>query len=247
MAAKHSYAELDVTLSRVADEKADAVAEVVAVVRGKEAERTPPEAIRVLNAWYLKGQTVSEGVRAAGASVPLVGGLAAGLSGETLASLDRTMVYLLALADLHGLDLADQERRKTLLMAVLLGDEGAELAAGAISGQGGRWARGLASGLPLAKVGRLARVGGGNPLLAALVAKAVGGGLSVAIAASGEAVRAQAVVLQASRAFGEPPELFPGQAPRATAEPLPASAVYARALARTLHKARQRARESDRD
>lgn len=227
-----SYDEFDGYLTRVVIDDADAVAEVVATVR--RGDRTPSEAIRALDAWFLRGQTRDAGVRAAGASVPLVANLTGtDPADEQRTSLRRTMIYLAALAELHGVDIADTDRRKALVSAVLLGDEGASLASGAL-GQGGRWARGLASA-------PMARLAGGNALVATLVHKIVDGGVSVALASSGEAVRAQAVVMQARRAFGEPPALFPGQ--EARAEAAPNSVIYARALARTIHKARQRARE----
>lgn len=239
-----SYDELDATLTRVAAEKSDAVADVVAVVRGRSAgvDRTPAEAIAVLNSWYLRQQATDAGARAAGRTAQ---GLVSALRPEAAASLDRTMIYLLALADLHGVTLDDEERRKTLLMAVLLGDEGAKLATSALTGTSGTWARRLV-GLP--------RVG--NPLLGQLVGMALNTGLSVAMAAGGESIQAQAVVTQATRAFGEPPTHFPGQKPRtprpttsprtrsamgsAAAEPMTTTGVYARALARTIAKAKKR-------
>lgn len=231
-----TYEGMDATLTRVASEMPDAVADVVAVVRGRRAgaDRTPAEAISVLNAWYLRNQATDAGVRAAG---PRAQGVAGALRPEATASLDRTMVYLLVLADLHGVTLDDPERRKTLLMAVLLGDEGAKLATSALTGPGGAWARRLVG---------MSRVG--NPLLGQLVGMALSTGLSAAMAAGGESIQARAVVAQAQRAFGEPPALFPGQKPRTPPsrpaprpgprpidEPSPTSA-YARAWARTVHK-----------
>lgn len=249
-----SYDELDRTLTRVATEHADAVADVVRVVRGGSSgeDRTPAEAIRVLNGWYLRQQATDAGVRA----VPgRVGGVVGALRPEPMASLDRTMVYLLALARLHGVNLDDPDRRKALLVAVLLGDEGARLATSAVvgSGSGAAWARRLVS---------LPRVG--NPLVGRLVGAAVDTGLAVVLAAGGESIQARAVVAQAQRAFGEPPAAFPGQPPRASrlaaspspgpvpkpvdrsamgaaaAEPMTASGIRARALARALHKAKKR-------
>lgn len=224
-----SYDEMDARLTRVASDNADAVAEVVAVARGRSAQfdRTPAEAIRVLDGWYLKRQATEAGARAAGV-------------GPATASLDRTMVYLLALAELHGVTLDDPERRKALLMAVLLGDEGAKLAASALTGQGATWARRLVS-LPRA----------GNPLLGQLLGKALDTGLSVALAAGGESIQARTVVAQARRAFGDPPAAFPGQrlsrpgkpGPRPINEPSSTS-PYARALARTLHKVKKGNRDA---
>lgn len=221
-----SYEELDATLTRVATEMPDAVADVVAVARGRStgADRTPAEAIRVLDGWYLRQQATDAGARAAG------------LAAAPTTSLDRTMVYLLALADIHGVTLDDPDRRKALLMAVLLGEDGARLAASSLTGSGAAWARRLVS---------LPRVG--NPLLGQLIGKALDTGLSVALAASGESIQARSVVAQARRAFGEPPATFPGQRPAApsatrprtsTLGPSPTSA-YARALARTLHKVKK--------
>lgn len=229
-----TYEELDARLSVVAADASDAVADVVAVARGRStgADRTPAEAIKVLDGWYLKHQATEAGARAAGV-------------GPATASLDRTMVYLLALADIHGVDLTEPERRKALLMAVLLGDEGARLATKALTGQGATWARRLVS---------LPRVG--NPLLGQLVGKALETGLSVALAAGGESIQARTVAAQAHRAFGAPPATFPGQRPRASTprpeprqrprpidEPSPTSA-YARALARTVNKIKKAGRDT---
>lgn len=232
-----TYDELDAALTRVAAEKADAVADVVRVVR--QGDRTPREAIRVLNGWYLRQQATDAGVRA----VPgRVGGVVSSLRPEPMASADRTMVYLLALGQIHGVDLDDPERRKALLVAVLLGDEGARLAGSAVAGsavaQGGAWARRLVA-LPRA----------GNPLVAQLLSAAVHSGIAVALGAGGESIKAQAVVAQAARAFGTPPAAFPDQdAPAAPPvsrrthmgaaadEPITTSGAYARALARTLNK-----------
>lgn len=205
-----SYEELDAALTRVANEMPGAVTDVVAVARGRSAgaDRTPAEAIRVLDAWYLREAQ----------------------------SVERTMVYLLALAEMHGVTLDDPQRRKTLLVAVLLGDEGARIARSALTGSGATWARRMVS---------LPRVG--NPLLGQLLNHAIDTGLSAAVAKGGDAVQARAVVTQARLAFGEPPATFPGQRPRTPPRtsgtgsglgPSPTSA-YARALARTIHKAKK--------
>lgn len=228
-----SLEQLDASLARVAAEDCAVVRESVDAVRGKARTRTPAEAIRVLNAWYLRGEAVDGGLRAAKAEIP--GGRALAATGdELLTSLDRTVVYLLALADLHGLDIVDAERRKTLVVGVLLGDEGAQLASTVYQDYGTRWARGLAA-RGVAQVTRTA-----NPLLGQLLAHAVRTGLAMTVSAGGDVIRAQGVVTQAARAFGPAPATFPGQQPRTTREPRPNSVVYARALARTIHKARKR-------
>ena len=223
--------DFDAFLTRVAQEDAAAVSEVVAAVRRDD--RTPALAISALDGWFLRGQTVDAGVRAASDAVPLLGGTTA--ADEPVASLRRTMVYVLALARLHGIDLDDPERRTALVTAVLLGDEGARLASEGLAGEGGRWARRLG-------VTRLAR---GNPLVGVLVTKIVDGGVAVALASGTEAVRARAVVAQARTAFGTPPDRFPGQRPRRPSElPPSATSAYARALARTVHRQKKRWRGS---
>lgn len=223
--------QLDASLARVTAEDGAVVRECVDAVRGQDRTRTPAEAIRVLNAWYLRGEVVDGGLRAARAEIP---GAAGGSDADVLTSLDRTAVYLLALADLYDLDVSDADRRKALVVGILLGDEGANLASGVYHEYGTRWARGLAA-RGVAQVTRTA-----NPLLGQLVAHALRTGVAVTVAAGGDAIRAGSVVTQAARAFGPPPALFPGQEPRAPQDPPPNSVVYARALARTIHKARKR-------
>lgn len=233
--------DFDAFLTHVATEDAAAVREVVATVR--RGDRRPAEAIKALDGWYLRGQAIDAGVRTAASAVPLLGP-AAPEAGEPLASLRRTAVYLLALADLYGVDLDEPDERKALVSAVLLGDEGASMASEALGAQGGRWARQLGA------TRAVSRLAGGNALVGMLVQKVVDGGVSAALASGSEAVRARAVVQQARRAFGTPPARFPGQKPRAAASgPRPAdppsnTAIYARALARTIHKQRKRLKGS---
>ncbi|MFW6597885.1 hypothetical protein ACQBAU_17505 [Propionibacteriaceae bacterium Y2011] len=228
-------AAFDAYVTQITTEDYGAVTDIVKAVR--KPGRPPAAAIRVLDSWYLQ-QAKEASMRAAGANLPLSGDRM--VADDARASLRRTAIYLMALTELHGLDISDVERRKTLVAGILLGEEGADMASSVLLSQGGRWAQSLATGRAVSMLG------GGNPLVGMMLGRIVDGGMSAAMAGGSEAVRAQAVVMQARKAFGEPPDLFPGQRRvKPKPEPTPKSAIYARALARTIHKARKRAGGSE--
>jgi hypothetical protein len=198
-----------------------AVAAYVAKARRNKPNATPAEVIAALDKQYLL--TVGgTGAAAGGAAfVPGIGTAASLATGaaEAIAALDASVLYTLAVAEVHGLRMEDVERRRTLVLAVVLGEGGTQLMQ-KVTGRSTPWAKTLADSLPLPKLGPLnqtlvrwfvkryaARQG------ALAFGRALPLGAGVVIGAVGNVVTARAVIRSTERAFGPPPSHWPEAAP----------------------------------
>ena len=98
---------------------------------------------------------------AVGASAIVPGiGTAAGVAlsgGQVLANLEATMLYVLSYAEATGVEVDDVDRRRVLLMAVLLGESGTALVEKAFGNTDARWGTVLAEGAPAEVVRRVSR------------------------------------------------------------------------------------------
>ncbi|SDU83318.1 hypothetical protein SAMN04488544_0665 [Microlunatus sagamiharensis] len=105
--------------------------------------------------------TVAGSSAAVGASAIVPGfGTAAGvaLSGaQVLATLEATMLYVLSYAEATGVAVDDVDRRRVLLMAVLLGKDGTALVEKALGNSDARWGTLLANGVPAQVVQQVGR------------------------------------------------------------------------------------------
>jgi hypothetical protein len=194
-----------------------AVVAHIAKVRRNKPNATPAEVIAALDKQYLL--TVGGTGAAAGgiAVVPGIGTAASLTTGaaEAIAALDASVLYTLAVAEVHGLRMEDVERRRTLVLAVVLGEGGTQLMQ-KVTGGSTPWARTLADALPLRKLGPVnqtlvrwfvrryaARQG------ALAFGRALPLGAGVVIGAVGNVVTARAVIRSTERAFGPPPPRWP--------------------------------------
>lgn len=105
--------------------QAPAVKAYVARLRRSNPEATPAEIITKLEGRYLAAVMASGAAVGSAAAVPGIGTLAAlsAVAGETVVFLEATAVFVLAIADVHGIPLEHRERRRALVLAVLVGDE----------------------------------------------------------------------------------------------------------------------------
>jgi hypothetical protein len=193
------------------------VASRIAKIRRNKPDATPAEVIAALDKQYTitVGGT---GAAAGGAAfVPGVGTAASLATGaaEAIAALDASVLYTLAVAEVHGLALADVERRRTLVLAIVLGEGGTKLMQ-KVTGRSTSWAQGLTDTLPLGKLGPL------NQTLvrwfvkryitrqsALALGRALPLGAGAVVGAVGNVVTARAVIRSTERAFGPPPLTWP--------------------------------------
>ncbi|MDL9937055.1 hypothetical protein QSJ18_09910 [Gordonia sp. ABSL1-1] len=134
-------------LDRAQRLQAPAVKKYVDGLRKKYPDDSPAQIIERLEKRYLSAVTGSGGAVGAAAAVPGVGTVTAfgAISADTVFFLEASALLALSVAEVHGIPLHDNERRKTLVLTVALGEEGV-VALGRVVGSRG--------------VGALRRLGG---------------------------------------------------------------------------------------
>lgn len=207
-------------LERSTRVQAPAVTAYVRRLRDKRPDATPAEIIASLEKHYLAAVMASGAAVGSAAAFPGIGTLAAmsAVAGETVVFLEATAVFVLAVAEVHGIPAEHRERRRTLVLAVLVGDDSKHAVADLLGTRrtSGAWLSDGAATLPLPAVSQL-----NNRLLRFFVKKytlkrgaiAFGKLLPVGIGAVvggvGNRLMGKKIVGNARRAFGNPPPRWP--------------------------------------
>ena len=106
--------------------QAPAIRTYVDRLRRKYPGASPAEMVTRLEKHYLAAVMASGAAVGSAALIPGVGTLIALslIAGETALFLETTAVFILAVAEVHGVSVTDKERRRTLVLAALAGDDG---------------------------------------------------------------------------------------------------------------------------
>ncbi len=199
------------------------VAGYVERLRRRKPDATPAEVIESLERQFLTAVTGTGAAIGGTATAPGIGTMSAlALSaGETVAFLETSGVFVLAVAEVHGVHVDDVERRRALLLAVLLGETGSAIMEKATGKAAAHWAKALPDKIPRAAVEHA------NKQLAKWVARRYGArqgavvlgrlvpfGVGAAIGGAANIAIGKAIVGATRRAFGPAPAQF--------ATPLPA-------------------------
>ncbi|MCP3425331.1 di- and tripeptidase [Rothia sp. AR01] len=195
-------------------------------MREKHPQDTPGQIAKRLERAYLRDVTVGGGAIGASAFVPGIGtATSIGLSFVAVGGyLERTALYCQAMAELHGVHLQDPEKARTMVMALMLGEDGASLMegllgqAGRVSGTSSKWALMLGNqskGSTVAKTIRnmfikrfLARQSG------AALGRALPFGVGAVVGGGANFSLGRHVIGATHEAFGEAPEAFPSSLDR---------------------------------
>ncbi|WP_159460479.1 hypothetical protein [Lentzea albidocapillata] len=96
----------------------------IARARQRNPEATPAEVIGTLEKMYVSALASTGAAVGGAAAAPGVGtGIALALSaGEALSSLELSALYVLSVAEVHGVPLDEIERRRILVLGILLGE-----------------------------------------------------------------------------------------------------------------------------
>ena len=187
-------------------------------LRERNPHASPAQIIALLEKQYLLAIATSGGAVGAAAAAPAVGtGVATALTtGEIAAFFAASAAFSLAVAEVHGIAVEDTARRRALVVATVLGEQGARTV-GAETGLGTRtWAKGLLINMPTTTIRRVntalarrlvrrqaARQG------ALALGRLVPFGIGAVIGVTGARALGRTVVTGAQRAFGPPPTHFP--------------------------------------
>lgn len=187
---------------------------------------------------YLIAVTGGGALVGGAAVVPGVGTAAAlGLSAAaTIGFLEATALFSTSLAELHGVRLVDPEKASTLVMAIMLGEEGTALlsslsgqAAGQGKGPTQAWGSLFARRAPLAGFGSVRERMQAMFLRTllkkqgtALLGRALPFGIGAVVGGVGNRIMGRAVVANAKEAFGPMPLVIPGELGGPADSPAPA-------------------------
>ncbi|CPR09741.1 membrane protein [Mycobacterium bohemicum DSM 44277] len=180
----------------------------------------PAEVVAKLERRYVAMVTVSGMAVGAAATIPGVGTLSAlsAAAAETVAFLEATAFYVLALAVVYGIPADHRERRRALVLSVLVGDNSKRAVADLI-GPGrtnGAWVAEGMSALPLSSMSLL-----NSRLLktwvkrytvrrgALMFGKMLPVGIGVVVGAVGNYLAGRRIARNARHAFGAPPARWP--------------------------------------
>ncbi|CAJ1580769.1 hypothetical protein [[Mycobacterium] wendilense] len=217
-AAAHVLSRIIETGSRL---QAPAIRAYVERVRAKSPDATPAEIVARLEKHYLAAVMGSGAAVGSAALVPGVGTVLALslVAGETALFLETTAVFVLAVAEVHGVSADDKERRRTLVLGALAGDDGKNAVA-RLLGPGrtnGAWLAEGAATMPLPALSQV------NTKLmkyfvkkyaikrgALVFGKALPVGIGAVIGGVGNRLMGKRIVENARAAFGPAPTTWPG-------------------------------------
>ncbi|MGV0835926.1 hypothetical protein [Mycolicibacterium thermoresistibile] len=212
--------------------QAPAVRNYVGRLRDKYPEAGPAEIVTKLEKRYLGTVMTSGAAVGSTAAVPGVGTIAAlsAVTGETAVFLEATAVFVLAIAEVHGIPLEERERRRALVLAVLVGED-SKGAVRELLGRrrtSGEWISEGAATLPMPAVStlnsRLLRYFVKRYTLkrgALAFGKALPVGVGAVVGGVGNRMMGKKIVANARMAFGPAPSRWP--APLHLLPPLPDS------------------------
>jgi hypothetical protein len=183
---------------------------------------TPSQVIASLERQYLSTVSAIGGVSGAAAAAPAVGRSAELLVNvvEVGAFIEASALFCLAVAEVHGVQIDDLERRRTLVMGVLMGTGGSQFVEKAAGRTGPHWAKALVKAVPMAKIDAVNDVLGrwfstkyGDNRGIIVLGRDLPYGIGAAIGAGGNAVLGLMTVRGARRAFGPAPQDWPSKPP----------------------------------
>src|SRR5689334_317246 len=137
-------------LDNGAQVQAPAVARYVKKLRDAHPGESPAQIIARIEKLYLNTVTGSGTAVGAAAAVPGVGTVTslAAMSAETAFFLEASAVFTLAVAAVHGVAPEDRERRRALVLAVVLGETGMEIVEKSVGHSAKNWGGLLAGKIP---------------------------------------------------------------------------------------------------
>jgi hypothetical protein len=214
-------------LDRAINTQTPLVRKNIARARQRNPEAPPARVIRNLERMYVSALTGSGAAVGATAAAPVVGtGVALALSaGETLSSLELSVLFALSIAEVHGVRIEEIERRRTIVMGIMLGGSGSSTIAKISERTGQHWARQIVAKVPAETLRQINKVLGRNFVTkygtkqgVIVLGRVAPFGIGAVIGGGANAALATLSVRAGRRAFGPPPESWPASEYSAVAE-----------------------------
>ncbi len=207
-------------IERGARVQAPAVEAYVQRLRRANPDASPAEVVTKLEKHYLAAVMASGAAVGSAAAFPGIGTIAAmsAVAGETVVFLEATAVFVLAVAEVHGIPAEHREHRQALVLAVLVGED-SKGAVRDLVGPGrtsGEWIGEATAALPLPMVSQL-----NNRLLKYFVkryalkrgaiafGKVLPMGIGALIGGGGNRLMGKKIIANSRTAFGPAPSRWP--------------------------------------
>lgn len=211
---------LSAIIERSSRVQAPAVKAYVDRLRSQRPDAAPAEIVTRLEKHYVAAVMASGAAVGSAAAFPGIGTLTAlsAVAGETVVFLEATAVFVLATAEVHGIPADHKERRRALVLAVLVGDDSKHAIADLLgSGRtSGAWLSDGAATLPLPAVtqlnSRLMRFFVKKYTLkrgAMALGKMLPVGVGAVVGGVGNRLMGKKIIGNAQKAFGPPPPRWP--------------------------------------
>ncbi|WP_199422829.1 hypothetical protein [Actinotalea solisilvae] len=189
-------------------------------LRRRNPYASPAQIITLLEKQYLLAVSTSGGAVGAAAAMPAVGtGVGMALTTTEVGTFfAASAAFSLAVADVHGIGVEETARRRALLMATVLGEQGASTVGSEAGINGRAWAKTLLVNMPTQTIKRvnsaltrrlIRRQAGKQGALA--IGRLAPFGIGAVVGATGARAMGRTVVQGAYKAFGPPPATFPRQ------------------------------------
>ncbi|RKQ34883.1 di- and tripeptidase [Kocuria tytonis] len=200
------------------------VVKVLKHLRAQHPDETPEQIAKRARKLYIRSVTAGGGAVGATAAVPGIGTIASlGLSSVAVAGyLEATALYAQAMAELHGVEPQDEQQNRTMIMALMLGEDGQALmgqllaSSSASKSVSSKWGLMLGKSSDSSKrfdVGRTVRNMFIKRFLArqsgAVLGRALPFGLGAVVGGGANLAMARQVIKSADDAFGAFPNEFP--------------------------------------
>ncbi|MBO4209127.1 hypothetical protein [Micromonospora echinofusca] len=190
----------------------------IARARQRNPDATPAQVIRNLERMYVSALTGTGAAVGGAAAAPGVGtGVALALSaGEALSSLELSALFALSLAEIHGVRIDEIERRRTIVMGIMLGGSGSATITKVAERTGQHWGRQIVAKVPAETLRQINKVLGrhfvtkyGTKQGIVVLGRVAPFGIGAVIGGGANAALAALAVRAGRRAFGPPPTSWP--------------------------------------
>ncbi|MGN9783414.1 hypothetical protein ACTMTF_18415 [Nonomuraea sp. ZG12] len=205
-------------LDKAIDVQSALVRKNIARARQRNPEATPAQVIRHLERMYVSALTGTGAAVGGTAAAPGVGtGVALALSaGEALSSLELSALFALSIAEVHGVPSDEIERRRTIVMGIMLGGTGSATITRAAERTGQHWGRQVVAKVPVETLRQINRILGKNFVTKygtkqgiIVLGRVAPFGIGALIGGGANAAMATLTVRAGRRAFGPPPTSWP--------------------------------------
>ncbi|MEV7543728.1 hypothetical protein [Streptomyces sp. NPDC089915] len=213
-------------LDKAIDLQSPLVRRNIARARQRNPDATPAQAIRGLERMYVSALTGTGAAVGGAAAAPGVGtGVALALSaGEALSSLELSALFALSLAEVHGVAVDELERRRTIVMGIMLGGSGSATITRVAERTGQHWGRQVVAKVPVETLRQINKVLGRNFVTKygtkqgiIVLGRVAPFGIGAVIGGGANAALGALSVKAGRRAFGPAPESWAGPLARETA------------------------------